>query len=50
MGLRRTTQAKEAAGDKNVYLMGGADTANQALRAGLAEQLDNLTRAMSCPA
>lgn len=31
--------AKEAAGDKNVYLMGGASTANQALRAGLVDEL-----------
>lgn len=31
--------AKEAAGDKNVYLMGGANTANQALRAGLVDEL-----------
>ena len=31
--------AKEAAGDKNVYLMGGANTVNQALRAGLVDEL-----------
>lgn len=31
--------AKEAAGDKNVYLMGGADTVNQALRAGLVDEV-----------
>lgn len=31
--------AKEAAGDKNVYLMGGANTANQALRADLVDEL-----------
>ncbi|HEY7593190.1 MAG TPA: dihydrofolate reductase family protein [Actinophytocola sp.] len=31
--------AKEAAGDRNVYLMGGANTANQALRAGLVDEL-----------
>ncbi|MFI7677436.1 dihydrofolate reductase family protein [Actinophytocola sp. NPDC049390] len=33
------TMAKEAAGDKKVYLMGGASTANQALRAGLVDEL-----------
>ncbi|WP_329044100.1 dihydrofolate reductase family protein [Amycolatopsis sp. NBC_01488] len=33
------TMAKEAAGDKNVYLMGGANTANQALRLGLVDEL-----------
>ncbi|SMD26988.1 dihydrofolate reductase family protein [Kibdelosporangium aridum] len=32
--------AKEAAGDKNVYIMGGASTANQALRAGLVDELN----------
>lgn len=31
--------AKEAAGDKNVYLMGGANTVNQALRAGLVDEV-----------
>lgn len=31
--------AKEAAGDKNVYIMGGANTSNQALRAGLVDEL-----------
>ena len=33
------SMAKEAAGDKNVYLMGGANTVNQALRAGLVDEL-----------
>ena len=31
--------AKDAAGDKNVYLMGGATTVNMALRAGLVDEL-----------
>jgi dihydrofolate reductase len=31
--------AKEAAAGKNVYLMGGAHTVNQALRAGLVDEL-----------
>lgn len=32
-------QAKAAAGDKNVLLMGGASTADQALQLGLVDQL-----------
>lgn len=32
-------KAKEVAGEKNVHIMGGADTANQALRAGLVDEL-----------
>jgi len=33
-------KAKEAAKDGNVYLMGGADTIDQALRAGLVDELE----------
>jgi dihydrofolate reductase len=33
-------QAKAAAGDKNVYLMGGANTVDQALRLGLVDELN----------
>lgn len=33
-------KAKEAANDGNVYLMGGADTIDQALRAGLVDELE----------
>jgi dihydrofolate reductase len=33
------TQAKAAAGDKNVVIVGGASTAQQCLRAGLADEL-----------
>ncbi|MDT7697959.1 MAG: hypothetical protein QOJ30_284 [Pseudonocardiales bacterium] len=33
-------QAKVAAGDENVYLMGGAGTVDQALRLGLVDELD----------
>jgi dihydrofolate reductase len=33
------TRAREAAGDKDVSLMGGADVIRQALRAGLVEEL-----------
>lgn len=32
--------AKAAAGEKNVYVMGGASTADQALRSGLVDELD----------
>jgi dihydrofolate reductase len=32
-------QAREAAGDKDVYLMGGADLIRQALRAGYVDEL-----------
>ena len=32
-------QAREAAGDKDVYLMGGADTIRQGLRAGYVDEL-----------
>jgi dihydrofolate reductase len=31
--------AKDVAGEKNVHIMGGADTANQALRLGLVDEL-----------
>jgi dihydrofolate reductase len=33
-------RAKAAAGGKNVHIMGGASTANQALRAGLVDELN----------
>ena len=33
-------QAKEAAGDKDVTVVGGANTAQQVLRAGLADRID----------
>jgi dihydrofolate reductase len=33
-------QAKVAAGDENVHLMGGAGTVDQALRLGLVDELD----------
>jgi dihydrofolate reductase len=33
-------QAKAPAGDKNVYIGGGASTADQALRLGLADELN----------
>ncbi len=33
-------QAKKAAGDKNVYIAGGASVADQALRLGLVDELD----------
>jgi len=32
-------RAKEAAGDKDVHIMGGADVIRQALEAGLVEEL-----------
>jgi dihydrofolate reductase len=34
------TQAKAAAGDKNVVIVGGANTAQQALRAGLIDEIE----------
>ena len=34
------TQAKAAAGDRNVYLAGGASVADQALRLGLVDELN----------
>lgn len=37
-------QAKAAAGDKDVTVMGGADTGQQSLRAGLVEELDGAER------
>ncbi len=33
-------QAKAAAGDKDVYILGGASTADQALRLGLVDELN----------
>lgn len=36
---RAVTQAKAAAGDRNVVVVGGADVARQCLKAGLVDQL-----------
>src|SRR5918994_1618275 len=39
VGGRNTYEAREAAGDKDVLIMGGADIIRQALRAGHVEEL-----------